>query len=366
MSMNERYEPQPSSRRWQSRWDAGGRLPRRAAAPAPRRYVLEMLPYPSGAMHMGHVRNYLIGDVLRALLPDARLRRAAPHGLGRLRAARGERRHQGRRATRPCARGRTSTRSGRRCSSLGYAYDWTREVDTADPEYYRWNQWFFIKMLEKGMVYRRVRQGELVHRLPHRHRQRAGEGRRRCERCDSPVRREGDARVGVPHHRATRRRCSTGWTRSTSGPSASPRCSATGSAERGRRGRLRGRRARRERIKVFTTRIDTIFGCTYVVLAPDHPLVARGHRARSAGRGARRSSSGCARPTPRADRRGRAEGGRLHRRPRGEPVHRRAGAGLDRQLRARRLRHRRGDERARARPARLRVRAQVRAARSRS
>ena len=117
-----------------------------------------------------------------------------------------------------------------------------------------------------------------------------------------------------------------------------------------------------ERIKVFTTRLDTIFGCTYVVLAPEHPLVAS--IVTPAQRAPVQSFVDRMLHTDRAERTDEkaAKEGVFTGAPRSEPVHRSAAPGLDRELRPRRLRHRRGDERARPRPARLRVRPQVRAA----
>ena len=113
-------------------------------------------------------------------------------------------------------------------------------------------------------------------------------------------------------------------------------------------------------IEVFTTRIDTIFGATFVLLGPEHPLVAR-FAERSADPAALQAAgAGVPAAGPRgAHQRRDREAGLRHRRPRDQPVHRAAGADLGRQLRARRVRHRRGHGRAGARPARLRVRAQV-------
>ena len=154
MPMNERYEPQSIEQRWQKRWDEAGaaRAGRRPGAEP--RYVLEMFPYPSGAMHMGHARVYTIGDALARFLRMRGYDVLHPIGFDALglpaeNAAIKDGRH-------PAERTNENILSFRaEMKKLGYAFDWDREIVTADPEYYRWNQWFFLKMLERDIVYRR-------------------------------------------------------------------------------------------------------------------------------------------------------------------------------------------------------------------
>ena len=116
--------------------------------PRPKYYVLEMFPYPSGRIHMGHVRNYAMGDVVARYKRAARLQRAASDGLGRLRHAGRERRdaEQG-----PSARPGptpTSPPCGRSCKSMGLSLDWSREIATCDPAYYKHQQRMFLDFLD--------------------------------------------------------------------------------------------------------------------------------------------------------------------------------------------------------------------------
>ena len=152
--MNERYEPSVIEPKWQQRWDKeqlfrAGRAPNK-----PKKYVLEMLPYPSGNMHMGHVRNYLLGDVYARYFQMKGFDVVHPmgwdaFGLPAENAAMKEGVH-------PAARTAENIVSFKaEMLSLGYAYDWSMEVNTSDPGYYRWNQWFFLQLLERGLVYRR-------------------------------------------------------------------------------------------------------------------------------------------------------------------------------------------------------------------
>ncbi len=276
MSMNDRYEPQTIELRWQKRWIeaqtfAAGRRPA-----APKRYVLEMFPYPSGAMHMGHARVYTIGDALARYLRMRGYDVLHPIGFDALglpaeNAAIKDGKH-------PAERTRENIASFRaEMQSLGYAFDWDREIVTADPEYYRWNQWFFLKMLEKGIAYRRqgkanwctgcltVIANEQVLE---------NDGERTCERCSSPVLEKvipewafritayaDELLSGLDQLAAWPERVTAmqrNWIGKSEGAEVSFPVAGTP-----------------EQIRVFTTRLDTIFGCTYAVLAPEHPLVAK-------------------------------------------------------------------------------------------
>ncbi|WP_242394885.1 leucine--tRNA ligase [Anaeromyxobacter oryzisoli] len=272
MSMNERYEPHSIEARWQERWATAGVFEAGRRPGAEKRYVLEMFPYPSGAMHMGHGRVYTIGDALARYLRMRGYDVLHPIGFDALglpaeNAALKDGRH-------PAERTRENIVGFRaEMKSLGYGFDWGREIVTADPEYYRWNQWFFLKMLERGIVYRRqgkanwctgcqtvIANEQVV------------DGH--CERCESPVVEKiipewafritafaQDLLDGLdglkdwPERVVTMQR---NWIGKSEG--AEVDFAVQGSSEK---------------IKVFTTRVDTIHGCTYVVLAPEHPLVAR-------------------------------------------------------------------------------------------
>ncbi len=148
-----------------------------------------MFPYPSGAMHMGHARVYTIGDALARHLRMRGYDVLHPIGFDALglpaeNAAIKDGRH-------PAERTRENIVSFRaEMKKLGYAFDWDREIVTADPEYYRWNQWFFLKMLERDLVYRR--QGKAnwctgCQTVIANEQVLEEDGVRTCERCSSPV-----------------------------------------------------------------------------------------------------------------------------------------------------------------------------------
>ncbi len=271
MSMNERYEPQSIEARWQKRWDQAGVFKAGRRPLAEPRYVLEMFPYPSGAMHMGHARVYTIGDALARWLRMRGYDVLHPIGFDALglpaeNAAIKDGRHPAERTAENIVSFRAEMKR------LGYAFDWDREVVTADPSYSRWNQWFFLKMLEKGIVYRRqgkanwctgcltvIANEQVVDEA--------------CERCSSPVVEKAigewafritnyaeqllaglDTLTEWPERITTMQR---NWIGKSTG--AEVDFAVSGGVEK---------------VRVFTTRVDTIYGCTYVVLAPEHPLTA--------------------------------------------------------------------------------------------
>ena len=276
MSMNDRYEPQSIEPRWQGRWEGAGVFRAGRHPGAEPRYVLEMFPYPSGAMHMGHARVYTIGDALARYLRARGYDVLHPIGFDALglpaeNAAIKDGRH-------PAERTHENIVSFRaEMKRLGYSFDWDREIVTADPEYYRWNQRFFLRMLERDLVYRRqgkanwctgcqtvIANEQVLER----------DAVRICERCGSPV-----LEKVIPEWAFRITRYAQSLLDGLGGLAEWPERITT--MQRNWIGKSEGAEIQfgvagsAETIPVFTTRIDTIYGCTYVVLAPEHPLVAR-------------------------------------------------------------------------------------------
>ncbi|HEY0839938.1 MAG TPA: leucine--tRNA ligase, partial [Vulgatibacter sp.] len=270
--MQERYEPQSIEPKWQQRWEAEGLFAAGRRGDRPKKYVLEMFPYPSGALHMGHVRNYLIGDVIARYARMRGFDVLHPMGWDALglpaeNAAIKDKRH-------PAERTRENVISFKaEMKRVGFSYDWSRELSTDDPAYYRWNQWFFLKFRELGLVYRRKAH---VNWCPGCQTVIANEQVKDglCERSSDPVeiRQMAEWAFRITNYSE---RLLQNLDRLTEWPEEVRK------KQRNWIGKSEGAEldfgvdGSPETIRVFTTRADTIFGCTYVVVAPDHPILER-------------------------------------------------------------------------------------------
>jgi leucyl-tRNA synthetase len=289
------YKPQEIERKWQKRWeehrvfeteadlretqdppfakDAKGRPPEKR----PKYYVLEMLPYPSGTMHMGHMRNYTIGDVVARVKRMRGFNVLHPMGWDAF----------GLPAENAAIKNHTHPRVWtnkniaefqRTLRRFGFSYDWRREISTCEPEYYRWNQWFFLRMLERGIAYKKKSRVNW------------------CPKCCTVLANEQVVNGGFCwRHEDTRveAREIEQWFLKTTAYSEQlleDLKQLEGSwpdrviaMQRNWIGKSTGAKVLFEvadvpgagKIEIFTTRIDTIYGASAIVLAPTHPLVAR-------------------------------------------------------------------------------------------
>lgn len=269
--IEEKYIPQEIEEKWQKYWDDTDAFASELDRSRPEYYVLEMFPYPSGNIHMGHVRNYSIGDVVARFKRMQGFNVLHPmgwdaFGLPAENAAIQNNIH-------PAAWTRKNIQSMKeQIKALGISYDWNREVASCDPEYYRWTQWIFLLMYEKGLAYRK---NAAVNWCDHCGTVLANEQviDGLCWRCDNEVRKKDleqwflkitdyadrlledlNDLQGWPERVRTMQE---NWIGRSEGTELSF------SMEDG------------ELIPVYTTRPDTLFGVSYVVLAPEHPLVAK-------------------------------------------------------------------------------------------
>jgi leucyl-tRNA synthetase len=269
----ERYAPHAIEEKWSAIWLNDPQL-YAAESPASEKkkyYVLEMLPYPSGALHMGHVRNYSIGDALARYMWMRGYNVLHPMGWDAF----------GLPAENAALKNNTPPREWTlnnvanmkaQMKRLGFSYDWSTETTTCLPEYYRWNQWFFLKMYERGLAYRKkskvnwcpecatvLANEQVVDGCCWRHEETRVEQREleqwflRTTNYAAELLDGLETLTGWPEKVRTMQR---NWIGRSEGANVDFRLEDSG-----------------KKITVFTTRIDTIFGATSVQLAPQHPIV---------------------------------------------------------------------------------------------
>ena len=274
----QRYDPHRIEEKWSARWQQQPELFRAEPfdSPRPKYYVLEMLPYPSGALHMGHVRNYSIGDALARHMWMKGYNVLHPMGWDAF----------GLPAENAAIKAKTPPKQWTlsniahmkaQMKRLGFAYDWSKEVTTCLPDYYRWNQWFFLKMYERGLAYRKksrvnwcpecatvLANEQVVNGCCWRHTETPVQQRDleqwflRITDYAQELLDDLDRLSGWPEKVRTMQR---NWIGRSEG--ALIDFKIDGAAWQGS-----------DTISVFTTRIDTIFGATSIQLAPEHPTLA--------------------------------------------------------------------------------------------
>ncbi len=278
--MEKTYKPQAVEDKWRKRWDenpaskplSAGAGESDTGAGKGKFYALEMFPYPSGRIHMGHVRNYTIGDVI------ARYKRACgfevlhpigwdAFGLPAENAAIKNGVHPAR---------WTETNIGQmraQLKRLGFSYDWASEIKTCDPSYYKWEQWFFARMLEKGLAYRKktfVNWDPVDKTVLANEQVIDGKGwrsgavveRREIEQWFFRISEYADELLdglkGLADWPDSVKTMQSNWIGRSEGVEIEFDCDGFDSS-----------------LKVFTTRPDTVMGVTYLAVAPDHPLAVK-------------------------------------------------------------------------------------------
>jgi leucyl-tRNA synthetase len=271
--MDEKYFPEKIEEKWQKHWAEAGAFEAHDEDPRPKFYALEMLPYPSGFLHMGHVRNYSIGD---ALAWYKRLRGFnVLHPIGWDSFGQPAEQAAIKRGIQPREWTEENIAHMRgQLQRLGVSYDWRREIAAHRPDYYKWDQWFFLKMLERGLAYKRT---SAVNWCPKEETVLSNEQSSGgvCWRCGAAVVKK---EIEQWFLRTTKyaeelvadiKEIESGWPEKVL------------KRQRDWVGRSEGAyvdfgvKDHDEKIRVFTTRIDTIFGATAIVLAAEHPLLPK-------------------------------------------------------------------------------------------
>ncbi len=256
---------------WQSFWEKTNAFRAENGSARPKYYVLDMFPYPSGSgLHIGHPEGYTATDIL------ARFKRARGfnvlHPIGWDAFGLPAEQHAVKTGTHPAANTQNNIVTFRRqIKALGFSYDWDREVDTTDPKYFRWTQWIFLQLFKRGLAYVDERPvwwcPELKTVLAN---EEIVDGK--SEVGDYPVERR-NLRQWVLRITAYAEQLLDGL-KDVDWPDSTKRMQEAwiGRSE-GAEVRFKLEKPELGDLKVFTTRPDTLFGCTYMVLAPEHPFV---------------------------------------------------------------------------------------------
>lgn len=268
--IEEKYDPAKIETKWQTHWEETDLFVVKEQPGTPKYYLLEMFPYPSGKIHIGHVRNYTIGDVVARYKRMRGFNVLHPmgwdaFGMPAENAAIANNTHPAKWTYQNIDTMRSQLKQ------MGFSYDWSRELATCKPEYYRWEQWLFLKMHENNLAYRKksyVNWCETCQTVLANEQVEAGQ----CWRCGEVVRQK---ELPQWFFRITQyaddllEYCEKlpGW----------PEKVVT--MQKNWIGKSKGARIdfpienSTESISVFTTRHDTVFGATFMCLAPEHPLV---------------------------------------------------------------------------------------------
>ena len=270
--MEESYNFSSIEEKWQKRWEEENAYKVTEDRDKPKYYCLEMFPYPSGNLHMGHVRNYSIGDVVARFKTMQGYNVLHPMGWDSfgLPAENAAIKH-GVAPTKWTWENIAKMRE--QLKSMGISYDWDREVASCHPDYYKWTQWLFLQFYHNGLAYKKK---ATVNWCPSCQTVLANEQvvDGSCERCDSVVEKKAleqwffkttayadrllddlDKLPGWPDKVKTMQE---NWIGRSEGARIKFTVQETG-----------------DLLEVFTTRHDTVFGVTYMVLAPEHPLVEK-------------------------------------------------------------------------------------------
>ncbi|MEO6834845.1 MAG: leucine--tRNA ligase, partial [Candidatus Tumulicola sp.] len=271
LPMAEGYDFRSVERKWQDRWERDG-IYRAAHDGGPKYYVCEMLPYPSGDLHVGHAKNYTLGDTIARMMRMHGYDVLHPMGWDAF-GLPAENAAIARGVDPATWTAESIANMERQVRMMGTSHDWTREIATYLPEYYRWNQWLFLRLYEYGLAYKREAP---VNWCPHDKTVLANEQviDGRCWRCDHLVERRELSQWFLKITAYADRLLDDiekldGWPERTR------------TMQRNWIGRSEGVRfafgveGLDAAVEVFTTRIDTAYGATFVAIAAEHPIVER-------------------------------------------------------------------------------------------
>ncbi len=271
--MSERdYNFRDIEKKWQKRWEEKGSFKSKIDPGREKYYLLEMFPYPSGKLHMGHVRNYTIGDLAARQKRMKGYNVFHPMGWDSFGMPAENAAIQNNIPPAKWTAENISHMKGQ-LKVMGFSYDWDREIASYTPDYYKWNQWIFIRMMEKDLVYKKM---SAVNWCPHCRTVLANEQAENglCWRCDSEVTQK---ELEQWFFKITRyaddlltghEELGDGWPEQVITMQKNWIGRSTGL-------RINFKLETGEDFPIYTTRPDTVYGVTFMVIAPEHPFLEK-------------------------------------------------------------------------------------------
>ncbi|MEK7635413.1 MAG: leucine--tRNA ligase [Patescibacteria group bacterium] len=266
------YDPAKIEKKWQAVWEKKKVFQAQDSGKKPKYYILDMFPYPSGeGLHVGHPKGYIATDVMSRAKRMQGFNVLHPMGFDAF-GLPAENYAIATKTNPDVAVKKNVARFKKQLEIIGLDYDWSREINTTDPKYYKWTQWIFLKLLEKGLAYE---SNEPVNWCPKDKTVLSNEDveNGKCERCGTVVEkkpmRQWVLKITAYADQMLKDLDLLDWPE------------AIKESQRNWIGKSEGAEVdfkmknRTEVIKVFTTRIDTLMGATYVVLAPEHELISK-------------------------------------------------------------------------------------------
>ncbi len=282
--MDEKYFARKIEAKWQKKWAESKAFAAAEDTERPKFYQLEMLPYPSGNLHMGHVRNYAVGDAVAWFKRLKGFNVLHPIGWDSFGQPAEDAAVKRKVNPRDWTEENIKVMRGQ-LQRLGISYDWSREIAAHRPDYYRWDQWFFLKMYEMGLAYKKKTQVNWceIDQATLSNEQASGG---LCWRCGNPVTKKDleqwflkttayadqllddmeKIESGWPAHVIKRQR---DWIGRSEGAYVDFKVRRPGMT-----GKLSAPAENENVVRIFTTRIDTIYGANAIVLAAEHPMIA--------------------------------------------------------------------------------------------
>ncbi|MFZ2832186.1 MAG: leucine--tRNA ligase, partial [Minisyncoccia bacterium] len=268
--MASKYNHKDIEKKWQGIWQSSGLYNADQSSEKPKKYVLDMFPYPSGeGLHVGHPKGYIATDVYSRMMRMKGFNVLHPMGWDAFGLPAEQYAIKNKVHPRVAVE-KNVARYKEQLSSIGFDYDWSREVNTTDPAFYKWTQWIFLKMFERGLAYESY---EPINWCPTCQTGLANEDLEdgKCERCDTPIEkkpmRQWVLKITDYADRMLADLDALDWPTSIK------------ESQKNWIGRSEGAEIdfaiseSDKKITVFTTRPDTLFGATYCVLAPEHKLL---------------------------------------------------------------------------------------------